>query len=279
VLREQGDEITGALVVVTDLSTVKALERHQRRVEHFALMARFYAGIAHEIRSPLAAISNFISMLPDRFDDAEYRDTAARLLPMEVGRIVRLADRLRLMAPSEDGKLNIVAVPPLLNDIIAIHGPSAQEARVKVILDCPEVLPSIVGDPSQLVQLIVNLIRNAIESMPNGGTVVIRASERAASGTVIIEVIDEGIGVDPTLRSKIFEPFFTTKPLGTGLGLSICREIADFHRARLTLLPRGKSSGTIARVEFSQPPLDTSDKVSIEALIVSRQQSLRETRA
>jgi signal transduction histidine kinase len=141
------------------------------------------------------------------------------------------------------------------------------------------VLPSIVGDPSQLVQLIVNLIRNAIESMPNGGTVVIRASERAASGTVIIEVIDEGIGVDPTLRSKIFEPFFTTKPLGTGLGLSICREIADFHRARLTLLPRGKSSGTIARVEFSQPPLDTSDKVSIEALIVSRQQSLRETRA
>jgi signal transduction histidine kinase len=279
VLHEQGDQIAGALVVVTDLSTVKALERNQRRVEHFALMARFYAGIAHEIRSPLAAISNFISMLPDRFDDVEYRDTAARLLPMEVGRIVRLADRLRLMAPSEDGKLNIVAVPPLLNDILAIHAPAPQESRVKVVLDCPEILPSIMGDPSQLVQLVVNLIRNAIESMPHGGTVIIRAFERPAFGTVVIEVIDEGIGIDPALRSKIFEPFFTTKPLGTGLGLSICREIADFHRARLTLLPEGKSTGTVARVEFTQPPPDPPDKIPSESSVISRQASLKESRA
>ena len=64
------------------------------------------------------------------------------------------------------------------------------------------------------------------------------------------DVIDEGLGVDPTVRAKIFDPFFTTKPSGTGLGLSICREIADFHRARLTLLPRSILGGTIAEVEF-----------------------------
>ena len=253
VLHDDQKRVTGALVVATDLSAVKALERNQRRVEHLAVMARFYAGLAHEIRNPLAAISNFISMLPDRFDDPEYRDTAVRLLPIEVARIVRLADRLRLMAPSEGGKLSDVALLPLLNDIVAIHSPAAQDQRVKILLQCPEELPKIQGDPSQLVQLFVNLLRNAIEAMPDGGSISIEAehvSTRITAERVIVRVIDEGPGIDPAVRGKIFEPFFTTKPSGTGLGLSICQEIADFHRARLTLSSRTSFGGTVAEVEF-----------------------------
>lgn len=255
-LHDDQRRVTGALVVVTDLSAVKALERNQRRVEHFAIMTRFYAGIAHEIRNPLAAISNFISMLPDRFDDPEYRDTAVRLLPIEVSRIVRLADRLRSMAPSEDGKLSTVTLPPLLNDIVTIHSPTAQEQRVKISLHCPDQLPRILGDPSQLVQLFVNLLNNALEAMPDGGTVTIEAEHlagRTSADSVVVRVIDDGPGIEPTVRDKIFEPFFTTKHQGTGLGLSICREIAHFHRARLRLLPRAMFSGTVAEVEFPCP--------------------------
>jgi signal transduction histidine kinase len=263
VLHDDEDQISGALVVVTDLSAVKALEKNQRRIEHLAVMARFYAGIAHEIRNPLAAISNFVSMLPDRFDDPEYRDTAARILPMEVARIVRLADRLRLMAPSEGGKLAIVAIPPLLHDIVAIHSPNAEEQRVKIELLCPEELPKIQADPGQLVQLFVNLLKNAIEAMPDGGTVTIEADHstgRIGSESIIVRILDEGSGIEPTARAKIFDPFFTTKPSGTGLGLSICREIADFHRARLTLFSRSVLGGTIAEVEF---PCMSSDAPSV----------------
>jgi signal transduction histidine kinase len=262
VLHDDEKRISGALVVVTDLSAVKALERNQRRVEHLAVMARFYAGIAHEIRNPLAAISNFIAMLPDRFDDAEYRDTAIRILPMEVSRIVRLADRLRLMAPSEGGKLSVVALSPLLHDIVAIHSPTAQEQKVKIELRCPDELPKIQGDPGQIVQLFVNLLKNAVEAMPDGGTVTIEAdysASRVGPGSIVVRVLDEGAGIDPAVRPKIFEPFFTTKPSGTGLGLSICREIADFHRARLTLFPRSViDGGTIAEVEFSSLAPDLS---------------------
>src|SRR6185295_12084218 len=174
--------------------------------------ARFYAGIAHEIRNPLAAISNLVSMLPDRCDDPEYRDTAVRLLPMEVARIVRLSDRLRLMAPSEGGKLSVVSIPPLLHDIVAIHSPTAQEQQVKIELKCPDELPKIQGDPGQLVQLFVNLLRNAVESMPDGGTVTIEADRTGRIGvdTIIVRVLDEGIGIDPAVRTKIFDPFFTT---------------------------------------------------------------------
>ena len=258
VLHDQANQTAGALVVTTDLSAVKALERNQRRIEHLSMMARFYAGIAHEIRSPLASISNLISMLPDRFNDAEYRDTAARLLPLEVGRIVRLADRLRLMAPSEDGKLTPVSLPPLLDDIVRIHGPAAAESHTKIVLDCPDDLPSVLGDRGQLVQLFLNLLRNAIEAMPEGGTVRIEATAARTNldSRLVVRILDEGIGIDTLVRSKMFEPFFTTKPTGTGLGLSICREIADFHRATLALLPRSDHRGSIAEVEFVVAPTD-----------------------
>jgi signal transduction histidine kinase len=262
VLHDDEKRISGALAVVTDLSAVKALERNQRRVEHLAIMARFYAGIAHEIRNPLAAISNFIAMLPDRFDDPEYRDAAVRILPLEVSRIVRLADRLRLMAPSEGGKLSVVALSPLLHDIVAIHSPTAQEQQVKIELRCAEELPKIHGDPGQIVQLFVNLLKNAVEAMPEGGTVTIEADHspgRGGAGSIIVRVLDEGTGIDPAVRAKIFEPFFTTKPSGTGLGLSICKEIADFHRARLALVPRSViDGGTVAEVEFPSLPAEPS---------------------
>ena len=241
VLHDDEKRISGALVVATDLSAVKVLERNQRRVEHLAIMARFYAGIAHEIRNPLAAISNLVALLPDRFDDPEYRDTAVRLLPMEVSRIVRLADRLRLMAPSEGGKLSVVSIPPLLQDIVAIHSPTAHEQMVKIELHCADELPQIQGDPGQLVQLFVNLLKNAVEAMPEGGTLIIEADRsrgRVNADSVIVRVLDEGVGIDPAVRPKIFEPFFTTKPSGTGLGLSICRE-SRAHRQ----VPAVRSTG------------------------------------
>jgi signal transduction histidine kinase len=257
-LHDHGNEIAGALVVITDLSTVKALERQQRRMEHLTIMARFYAGIAHEIRSPLAAISNFISMLPDRFDDIEYRDTAARLLPMEVARIVALADRLRLMAPSEDGKMSAVELCTLLNDLVTLHAPAVEEDNVKIVLDLQDSTTTVLGDRGQLTQLFINLLNNAAEAMPQGGTVTIRCI--ASPDTVTVEVIDEGTGFPSSLRANLFQPFFTTKPQGTGLGLSICREIADFHRATLDLLARADYRGTIVRVTFPSSSPETHNE-------------------
>jgi two-component system sporulation sensor kinase A/two-component system, sporulation sensor kinase E len=158
------------------------------------------------------------------------------------------------MAPSEGGKLSVVSIPPLLHDIVAIHSPTAHEQHVKIELNCPDELPKIHGDPGQLVQLFVNLLRNAVEAMPEGGTVTIeadRSKSRISVDSIVVRVLDEGSGIDPAVRPKIFDPFFTTKPSGTGLGLSICREIADFHRARLALVPRSLlDGGTIAEVEF-----------------------------
>jgi signal transduction histidine kinase len=257
VLHDHENHISGALVVATDISAIKALERNQRRVEHFATMARFYAGLAHEIRSPLASISNFISMLPDRFDDPEYRDTASRLLPSEVARIVRLADRVRLMAPSEHGELKAVELVSLFSDIVTLHSPTAATLNIDIRLSCSADVPYIKGDPSQLVQLFTNLLNNAFEAMPSGGCIVIEVASQSLQtphDTVRVSVIDEGLGIPAGIESRLFEPFFTTKSSGTGLGLSICREIADFHHARLALKRGRNGKGTVVEVSFPATP-------------------------
>jgi signal transduction histidine kinase len=252
-LHDDQNQTRGALVVVTDLTAVKTLEQNQRRLEHLTLMARFYAGIAHEIRSPLTSISNFVSLLTDRFDDPEYRETASKLLPLEVDRIAQLADRLRLMAPSEGAQLTSVDLSALLRDLIRLHMTQPGDSGVQVTLNYPPALPLIQADPRQLIQLFLNLINNAIEAMPSGGGVGIYVEHAKTDGVldvVSVQIRDEGHGIPSSILGKVFEPFFTTKASGSGLGLSICREIAAFHHATLALRKRTDGPGTVAEVRI-----------------------------
>jgi signal transduction histidine kinase len=252
-LHDDRNYTRGALVVLTDLTAVKALEQNERRLEHLTLMARFYAGIAHEIRSPLTSISNFVSLLTERFDDPEYRETASKLLPLEVDRIAQLADRLRLMAPSEGAQLTSVDLGALLRDLVRLHVARSGDCAVHITLSCPAALPLIQGDPRQLIQLFLNLLNNAIEAMSSGGNIRIHVEHAKADGVsdvVSVQVRDEGHGIPLSIMGKIFQPFFTTKSSGSGLGLSICREIAAFHHATLVLRKRTDASGTVAEVRI-----------------------------
>lgn len=261
VLSDEQGTAAGALAVLTDLSATKELERQRRRAEHLDTMARFYAGIAHEIRTPLTAISSFVSMLPDRFNDPEYRAAAVRLLPNEVTRIVRLADRLRLLAPTQDADLVPLNLAPLLADATLLHRSVASERGVTMSLRCPPCLPNIQGDRALIAQLLANLLRNAIDAMPAGGDLLLEAFAAPEGPTprrVTLRVVDSGPGIDPSLGPRILEPFVTTKASGTGLGLTLCQKIAETHGASLALLPRRDRTGTVAEVTFSTAPTSLS---------------------
>ncbi len=225
-----------------------ALERDRERLAHFARMGRSYAGLAHEIRTPLTTISNLVSMLPDRIDDAEYRSLIVRLVPAEVTRITSLIDGLRALAPGTQPRTSRLEVSTLLQGIVSLLAPSLAAPGPSIVLETARHLPAIAGDFGTLSQLFQNLLRNAIEASPPGGRIYVTAS--AAGGSTIVQVIDEGSGLDPSIQGALFEPFATTKGPGRGLGLSICLEIAASHRARLTLRNRQDRRGSIAEVVF-----------------------------
>jgi signal transduction histidine kinase len=226
-------------------------ERERERLAHLARLSRVYAGLAHEIRTPLTTISTVVSLMPERLDDPAYRDLIMRVVPAEVGRIVKLAERLRALAPDTNRQARPVALPAVLTDILSMLAPVAEQRAVKLVLETAPNLPTVTGDLDQLVSLFQNLVKNAVDAMPGGGRILVRAI--ADGGRARVQVVDEGSGLDPIVSGSLFEPFVTTKPTGLGLGLSICQELAQAHGAQLSLANRQDAAGAIAEVVFPAP--------------------------
>jgi signal transduction histidine kinase len=246
------DELTRLSAMALDRASVHsrelALQREQERVAHLSRLSRVYAGLAHEIRTPLQTISSFVAMLPDYLDDPEYRTQLLRLVPPEVQRILSLADRLRALAPEMPVEHVPIALGPQLTDIAALLRPAAEQRGVRIALDVPAALPPIAGDRDRLTQLFQNLLRNAIEASESGTTITVVA--RTTGSAVTVQVLDEGSGLSPSAQDTLFEPFVTTKGAGRGLGLSICLEVVQAHRASMTLRNRPTGRGAVAEVVF-----------------------------
>jgi signal transduction histidine kinase len=223
------------------------LERDRQRDAHLARMAKLYAGLAHEIRTPLTTLSNLISMLPDRLEDPDYRELLMNLVPSEISRIAALAEKLRAMAPGPPAS-RPVALETLLNNIVALQRTRLNGRPITIHLDIDESSPHVAGDHDRLVQLFTNLIQNAVDATVDAGDIHVRAAVK--DEMVVVEVLDSGTGLAPQMRDRLFEPFLTTKSSGMGLGLSICREIAEAHRARLILEDRKDQRGVRAEVIF-----------------------------
>lgn len=224
------------------------LERERQRLANLARMGRLYAGLGHEIRTPLTTISNLVSLLPDRLDDPEFRDVMIRLIPAEVRRIVELAERLRALAPDARLVREPLALERIVEDLVAIVAPVAGTRGVTVTVEGPAQLPHIYGDSKRLTQLLHNLLNNALDAMPNGGRIEIQLS--AYQDHVMVRVTDDGEGISADVQESLFEAFVTTKASGLGLGLSICQEVAREHGAQLTLKNRNDRRGAIAEVVF-----------------------------
>src|SRR5262245_51652261 len=158
-------------------------------------------------------------MLPDRLDDADYRQLLVTVIRVAVARIAALAEKLRAMAPGTTARRPI-DVGQLLQNILSLHRSRLTDRGIDLSVSIDPGLPLIYGDHDRLVQLFTNLIQNALDASPSGGKVNVGA--RLEESAVIAEVIDQGSGLSSEIQDRLFEPFLTTKPAGMGLGLSIC---------------------------------------------------------
>jgi signal transduction histidine kinase len=257
-LRDDRDDVVGALVVFSDLSKVKALESEKRRAERLAAFGALVSGIAHEIKNPLVAIRTFAELLPDRFSDTDFREDFSKVVITEIDRIDDLVGRLRGLAVPSLQQVAAVDIRGPITDTLALLRGKLEHTQTTVRRDFRDDSPMVSVDSDQLKQLFLNLLLNSIEAMGSGGKLTIRVRRRSTHNDswICADVSDTGPGIPDALKSSIFDPFVTTKPRGSGLGLAICRGITDAHRGTIRAESAPKGTGAVIIVEF--PAADQS---------------------
>jgi signal transduction histidine kinase len=216
------------------------------RASRLSAVGTLAAGVAHEIRNPMVAVQTFLQLLPERLHDDEFVNAFRRLSLGELGRIGRLIEELLHLTRSPVHAPEPCAVRPLVEDVLTLLDPQARRAGVRFRI-ADEGVPPVAADTGRLKQVFMNLLLNAVQASPPGGTVAVTVR----SGELIdgrsgcrVEVQDDGPGIPPERRDDIFTPFFTTKDAGSGLGLAVAHQVVTEHGGEITFTSDGETGTT-----------------------------------
>jgi two-component system, NtrC family, sensor histidine kinase PilS len=247
-LRDVRDQVIGRVVNFSDLTELRRLEQHMQRAERLATVGQLAAGIAHEIRNPLASISGSIELLRQEPLESDEDRTLMAIVHREIQRLNELVGDLRDYAnprPSQPVEFDLgVLVRETLQ--VSRADPALAEVEVAVAADEPLVVHA---DPSKLRQVVWNLVRNAADAAAAGGRHVRVEARRAEAHQATIAIEDDGPGIPPDRLARIFDPFYTTKPKGTGLGLATCHAVIAEHGGRIDVESEvGKGTKVVVRL-------------------------------
>lgn len=217
-------------IVIRDLTDRKRAEELVRRSEKLSVAGELAAGVAHEIRNPLTALRGFMQLLKAK--NTDYVD----IMLMEIDRISYIVNEFIGMAKPQ--ALNFVScnLTRLIESVITFMQPQAIlfNVQMDLAIDSGVASTDIECEPNQIKQVYMNVLKNAIESMPRGGNVSIAIAE-GAEGHLLTRIVDQGVGIPEERLGKIGEPFFSLKESGTGLGLMVCNRIVEAHRGKLRI--------------------------------------------
>jgi signal transduction histidine kinase len=220
------------------------------RAEQLATMGQFAAGIAHELRNPLTAIRSTIQYLENEFEqDTDQRKLAHDILD-EVDRLNNIVGNLLSLARPAESNPEEIDICREIERCANFIETKAKSQNIKLGTDFEKDLPKLRFDPAEFRQLLLNVMMNGLEAMPEGGLLLIKVCSLGGSERMLIQIEDEGPGIPAEQRQKVFEPFFTTKAGGTGLGLAICNSIVKRYNGEIWI-EQAKDGGT--QVQISLP--------------------------
>jgi two-component system, NtrC family, sensor histidine kinase HydH len=202
------------------------------QADKLSALGRLAAGMAHEIKNPLAAIKGMTQAIDKNANDQEFLDDFKRVVPKEIDRLDGLVDGMIQLGRPPRLVFAPVKINALIEDNLKLFEHRCQNHQIAIVKALGQI-PEINADPQQLTQVITNLVLNAIQAMPNGGKLSI--STRAATDAVILEIADTGRGIPEDKLKDIFEPFFTTREEGLGLGLAITYQIIKGHNGEISV--------------------------------------------
>ncbi len=240
---DSSGEVSHIITVGEDITARVEANRAVARAEKLAAIGRLAAGVVHEINNPLATISACAEALESRLHEGAFSDgkTSALddlreylgLIRSEAFRCKSITNGLLDFSRSRTSEHILVNLADVINSAARLLAHQQRDGRIEFRIDTSSDLPPVSGDAGQLQQAIIALATNAVDAMPEGGTLTIAA--RRQDKEVLVEISDTGVGIAPEHVTKIFEPFFTTKEVGrgTGLGLAVCYGILTEHGGSL----------------------------------------------
>lgn len=212
---------------------LKKSKAHIQRADRLASLGILTAALAHEIRNPLVAIKTFTQLLPERFDDEEFRNHFLRIVSGEVDRISTLINELLEFARPSHPKVEAEDVNAILDSIVLLVSSGTKKKHLRIVKDFSPNLPPVPIDREQIKQVFLNLLINAIDATGENGKILVKTRTFIRSNQepyLQIEFTDTGCGIPAEYLESIFNPFFTTKHKGSGLGLSISNQIIREHK-------------------------------------------------
>ncbi|MBE0500227.1 MAG: sensor histidine kinase [Desulfuromonadales bacterium] len=209
------------------------IEEQLRRADRLSAMGELSAGMAHEIRNPLASIKGTAEILRDGMDRRDKKYEFAQILVREVDRLENVVRDFLSFARPDGGVHEEVQISAALSDVLILTRQQALKSQVEIRYDCQTTLPLITGNFEHLKQAFLNFVLNALQVMPKGGVLTIQCEVNQR--ILRIAFADTGPGIPKELQERVFNPFYTTRQEGTGLGLAITHRIIDAHGGRIKL--------------------------------------------
>jgi two-component system, sporulation sensor kinase E len=228
----RGGRIQGNVIHIEDITERRARDVRLRRAESLAALTTLTAGVAHEIKNPLGSIGIHLELMKKEMsgkDQIETRRVMENLLIIkeELERLNRIVMDFLFTVRPMNTELEYDDLNRLIRELLELLRPELEQAHVETDLDFMEPLPQIRMDERYMKQAVLNIIKNAMSAMPDGGVLRIRTSIRG--NQLQLRIGDTGVGIPDEILDKIFEPYFTTKEFGSGLGLTIVYKIVKEH--------------------------------------------------
>ncbi len=241
--------ITGLSCIFRDITAKKAMEAHLARIDRLASLGELAAGVAHEIKNPLAGIAGAMQIMAREFGEDPATNDIFQEIFSQIKRLDGFVNNLLQFAKPSVPKFRMVRLDEILNSALFLASRQLQDKFIKIELNYGKDQPEIHGDQGLLQQVFLNIILNAVDAMENDGTLEIHicwdekgkqcaksecisSYSRIKSGVKVV-IKDDGHGIPQDKLNSIFNPFFTTKPHGTGLGLSISHRIIEQHNGAI----------------------------------------------
>lgn len=241
------------------------------RVEKFSFLGNLAARLAHEIKNPMTAIGIFMQMLPEKFDDKEFRTKFYKVALEETNRVNSLITELLDLVKTKEPHFELGDLHDLIEKMILLVSPQTNSKKIKVIHQFDPNIGQVWMDSEKMKQVVLNILSNSVEFTPDGGEINIATANYVKKGkpkSIRIDIKDNGTGIPPHMIDKIFDPYFTTKHKsnmhnGTGLGLSIAHQNMQDHRGTIEAQSKPKEGTTFTLIFPTERPPKSSHELTI----------------